>query len=53
MGSLDHTDYFTLWEHILRISNAKAEDIGNIDEIVQILLNTLQMRPVIEDDIAH
>ena len=53
MGSLEHTDYFTLWDHILRIANAKVEDIGNIEEIVQTLFNTLQTLPVIEDDIVH
>lgn len=53
MGALTHTDYFTLWEHVLRIANAKIEDIGDINDIVQILFSTVKNRPVIEDDIVH
>ena len=53
MKKLIYTDYFTLWEHILQIANAKAEDIDDIEKIVQILFKTVTDRPVIEDDVAH
>lgn len=53
MKKLIYTDYFTLWEHILQIANAKAEDIDDIEKIVQILFKTVTDRPVIEDDVTH
>lgn len=53
MEKLTHTDYFTLWEHILRVASAKAEDIGDIEEIVQVLFDTVNNRPVVEDDTTH
>jgi hypothetical protein len=53
MEKLTHTDYFTLFDHILWVANAKAEDIGDIEEIVQILFTTVNKRPVVEDDITH
>ena len=32
MKKLIYTDYFTLWEHILQIANARAENIDDIEK---------------------